>query len=86
MGSQHRPFQGVNGVWTNLTGEARSVPLSIGTWSGTSNFSIAPMDDYGLVFGMEFLDQVKPILEPNNDKMTIMQGGKPCVVHTGTRT
>ncbi|CAI9099262.1 OLC1v1036050C1 [Oldenlandia corymbosa var. corymbosa] len=73
-------FKGVNGEWTGLVGEARDVPLKIGNWSGTASFSIAPMDDYGLVFGMEFLDQVKPIIVPSNDTMVILQGEKPCVV------
>ncbi|CAI9089880.1 OLC1v1024529C1 [Oldenlandia corymbosa var. corymbosa] len=69
-------FKGVNGEWTGLVGKARDVPLKIGNWSGTANFSIAPMDDYGLVFGMEFLDQVKPIIVPSNDTMVILQGEK----------
>ncbi|CAI9112468.1 OLC1v1012922C1 [Oldenlandia corymbosa var. corymbosa] len=73
-------FKGVNGEWMGLLGEARNVPLKIGNWSGKANFSVPPMDDYGLVFGMELLDQVKPIIVPSKDTMVILQGEKPCVV------
>lgn len=73
-------FKSINGTWMNLVGEARNVPLSIGTWLGTTNFTIAPMDDYELVFEMEFLDQVKPLLVPGKDTMLIMHEDRPCLV------
>ena len=64
-----------------MEGEAKNVPVQLGQWSGTANFSVASIDDYNVVLGMEFLDYLKPIMVPSKDTMLILQGETPCVVN-----
>ena len=46
---------------------AHDVEVTLGEWHGTLNFSVITMDDYPIVLGMDFLDNVKavPILLAN---------------------
>ena len=78
--SASRCFKGVNGEWTQLVGEAREVPVSLRQWTDTTSFSMAPIDDYEVFFGMCFLDQLRPIMVPYEGIIFITQGGKPYVV------
>lgn len=50
------------------------------TWSGTLNFSIAPMDDFKIVLGMEFFDQIHafPLLAINY--LRIFDKRKACTI------
>ncbi|KAL4283428.1 hypothetical protein GQ457_16G027420 [Hibiscus cannabinus] len=59
---------------------AQDVKTDVGTWSGRLNFSIVPMDDYKLILGIEFLDQVKAIPMPFANVMSITEGNQACVV------
>ncbi|GAV93055.1 hypothetical protein CFOL_v3_36433, partial [Cephalotus follicularis] len=50
-----------------------------------------PMDDYDLVLGMEFMDQVKAIPIPHANSLCILEEGKTCMVpctrsNKGTKT
>lgn len=63
-----------------LVGEAKEVPIKIRSWRGNTSFSITPLDDYGIVLRMDFIDHLKPVMVPSNDTMVIMQGGDPCIV------
>ncbi|KAF2384010.1 hypothetical protein BSN84_16910, partial [Acinetobacter baylyi] len=64
-----------------IDGVARGVELHIATWKGVANFSVIPMDDYDVVLGMEFMDEVKAFPIPFYNTMCIAQGGAmPCMV------
>ncbi|KAG6627028.1 hypothetical protein CIPAW_15G094100 [Carya illinoinensis] len=47
----------VNSEAKPLDGVAHGVELQLGTWRGMVDFSVAPMDDFNIVLGMEFLRQ-----------------------------
>ncbi|XP_043717547.1 uncharacterized protein LOC122665462 [Telopea speciosissima] len=72
VNSQARPIEGV----------ARGVEMSIGTWKGTVDLSVVPMDDFQVVLGMEFLRRVKAIPMPFISTVCIMEEGAPCMVPT----
>ncbi|KAK8933505.1 hypothetical protein KSP39_PZI015300 [Platanthera zijinensis] len=70
----------VNGVARPLQGASRGVELHIGTWKGQFDFSIAPMDDFQVVLGMDFFAKVCAIAMPFCRSMCIMEEGSPCMI------
>ncbi|XP_060674828.1 uncharacterized protein LOC132804444 [Ziziphus jujuba] len=64
-----------------LDGMARNVELHLGTWQGNVNFSVAPMDDFDIVLGMEFLREFNVVPLPRYNTVCIMEGG-PCMIPT----
>ncbi|KAK8948956.1 hypothetical protein KSP39_PZI005193 [Platanthera zijinensis] len=70
----------VNGVARPLQGASRGVELQIGTWKGQVDFSIAPMDDFQVVLGMDFFVKVRAITMPFCRSMCIMEEGSPCMI------
>ena len=54
----------------------------MGVWCGNLDFSIVPMDDFKVVLGLEFHDQVKAIPMPFANSLCITEGDKACVVPT----
>ncbi|KAK8528212.1 hypothetical protein V6N13_001992 [Hibiscus sabdariffa] len=73
-------IKAVNSAAKPIHGIAQKVKTDIGTWSGHLNFSIVPMDDYKLILGIEFLDQVKAIPMPFVNAISITEGNQACVV------
>ncbi|KAL4333573.1 hypothetical protein GQ457_07G007230 [Hibiscus cannabinus] len=73
-------IKAVNSAAKPIHGIAQEVKTDVGTWSGRLNFSIVPMDDYKLILGIEFLDQVKAIPMPFANAMSITEGNQACVV------
>lgn len=65
-----------------LNGIARGVELHLGTWKGQVNFSVAPMDDFKVVLGMDFLRQVTAIPMPSFNTVCILEKGTSCMVPT----
>ncbi|KAK2980478.1 hypothetical protein RJ640_009748 [Escallonia rubra] len=64
----------VNAEAKPLQGTVRRVEMCLGKWKGFVNFSIARMDDFKVVLGLDFLRQV-------NARVTVQQRG----VHNGAR-
>ena len=52
------------------------------TWNGKFDFSIVPMDDFKMVFGMEFFDQVHAFPLSATNSLSILNRSKACMVHT----
>ncbi|KAK2967931.1 hypothetical protein RJ640_010541 [Escallonia rubra] len=63
-----------------LQGAARQVEMSIGSWRGLVDFSVAPMDDFKVVIGLDFLRQVNALVSPYSNAVHIMEKGALCVV------
>ncbi|GAV90278.1 gag-asp_proteas domain-containing protein [Cephalotus follicularis] len=81
----------VNSKAKPLIGIAKDVGMKIGQWDGLVSLSIIPLDDYDLVLGMEFMDQVKAIPIPHANSLCILEEGKTCMVpctrsNKGTKT
>ena len=58
--------------------------MKIGSWEGKVDFTVAPMDDFKIVIGMDFLRQVKDVFVPFLRSMAILEEESPCMVPTIT--
>ncbi|CAH9095580.1 unnamed protein product [Cuscuta europaea] len=72
----------VNAKAQPLNGVARGVNLRLGAWKGQVDFSVAPMDDFKVVLGMDFLRQVTAIPMPSFSTVCILEKGSPCMIPT----
>ncbi|KAH9753791.1 Endonuclease [Citrus sinensis] len=72
----------VNSPAKPIAGIAQGVHITLGTWSGKFDFSIVPMDDFKMVLGMEFFDQVHAFPLPATNSLSILDGSKACMVLT----
>ncbi|XP_012837907.1 PREDICTED: uncharacterized protein LOC105958449 [Erythranthe guttata] len=63
-----------------LNGVARDAELHLGTWKGQVDFSVAPMDDFKVVLGMDFFRKVMAISMPCFNSVCILEKGTPCMV------
>ncbi|TXG71332.1 hypothetical protein EZV62_006267 [Acer yangbiense] len=73
-------IKAVNSPAKSIAGIAKAVPVCLGTWSGKLDFSVVPMDDFQLVLGMEFFDQVHAFPFPAGNSLSILDGSKTCMV------
>ena len=56
--------------------------MHIGSWEGRVDFTVAPIDDFKMVLGMDFLQKVKAVPPPFLRSMAILEEEKPCMVPT----
>ncbi|KAK2977356.1 hypothetical protein RJ640_013335 [Escallonia rubra] len=63
-----------------LQGTARQVEMCLGMGRGLVDFSVAPMDDFKVVIGLDFLRQVNALVSPYSNAVHIMEKGASCVV------
>ena len=73
-------MKAVNSPAKPIAGIAQGVHITLGTWSGKLDFSIVPIDDFKMVIGMEFFDQVHDFLLPTTNSLSILDGSKTCMV------
>ncbi|KAI3454911.1 hypothetical protein Pfo_011574 [Paulownia fortunei] len=72
----------VNAKAQPLNGVVKNVELRLGTWKGQVDFSVAPMDDFKVVLGMDFLRKVTAIPMPSFSSVYILKKGAPCMIPT----
>ncbi|RVX03349.1 hypothetical protein CK203_019916 [Vitis vinifera] len=77
-------LKAVNSAAKPSHGVARGVTMHIGSWEGRVDFTVAPMDDFKMVLGMDFLQKVKAVPLPFLRSMAILEEEKPCMVPTVT--
>lgn len=72
-------MKAVNSPAKPIVGIAQGLNTTLGTWSGKFDFSIVPMDDFKMVLGMEFFDQVHafPLLATNS--LSILDRNRACM-------
>lgn len=75
-------MKAVNSPTTPLAGIVQGANIQLGTWSGKVNFSVARMDDFKLVLGLDFMRKVNAIPMPSFDTMCILERGASCMVPT----
>ncbi|TXG73104.1 hypothetical protein EZV62_001683 [Acer yangbiense] len=73
-------IKAVNSPAKPIAGIAKAVPVCLGTWSGKLDFSVVPMDDFQVVLGMEFFDQVHAFPFPAGNSLNILNRSKTCMV------
>ena len=79
-------LKAVNSAAKPSQGVARGVTMKIGPWEGKIDFTVAPMDDFKIVIGMDFLRQVKAVPIPFLHSMAILEEEAPCMVPTITES
>ena len=72
----------VNSPAKPIAGIVQGIHTTLGTWSGKLDFSIVPIDDFKMVFGIEFFDQVYAFPLPATNSLSILDGSKACMVPT----
>ena len=77
-------LKAVNSAAKPSQGVARGVIMKIRPWEGKVDFTVAPMDDFKIVIGMDFLRQVKAVHVPFLRSMAILEEEAPCMVPTIT--
>ena len=70
-------LKAVNSTAKPSHGVARGVTMHIGSWEGRVDFIVAPMDDFKMVLGMDFLQKVKAVPLPFLHSMAILEEEKP---------
>ncbi|RVW33092.1 hypothetical protein CK203_102290 [Vitis vinifera] len=70
-------LKAVNSAAKPSHGVARGVTMHIGSWEGRVDFTVAPMDDFKMVLGMDFLQKVKAVPLPFLLSMAILEEEKP---------
>ncbi|CAN6470645.1 unnamed protein product [Victoria cruziana] len=55
----------VNSEAKPICGVARDVDVKIENWSGNANFSVAPIDDYKMILGMDLMYKTKMVPMPH---------------------
>ncbi|GAV81794.1 gag-asp_proteas domain-containing protein, partial [Cephalotus follicularis] len=58
-------IKAVNVVARPVQGMARDVPLQVGAWKGQLNLMIVPLDNFDVIFGIDFLVRNKAVPMPH---------------------
>ena len=78
-------LKAINSAAKPSQGVAHRVTMHIGSWEGRVDFTVAPMDYFKMVLGMDFLQKVKAMPLPFLRTMDILEEEKPCMVPTVTK-
>nr|GFA05301.1 hypothetical protein [Tanacetum cinerariifolium] len=73
-------IKAVNSLAKAIHGVAKDVRAKIGDCEGTIDLSVVLMDDFKVVFGLEFLDKVRAFSMPFVNSLCILDGGKTYMV------
>ena len=76
----------VNAAPQPLLGMVKNVSLVVGTWQGTVDFTVVPLDDFKVVLGMEFFRQAKAVPTPHLQQIVILEEKTPCMVPARIQT
>ncbi|XP_057754711.1 uncharacterized protein LOC130974013 [Arachis stenosperma] len=75
-------FKPVNTKGEPLKGVAKGVEMTLGSWKGLVDFSVAPMDNFKIVIGLDLQRKANIIPMPYYDVVCVMEKGSPCMVPT----
>lgn len=79
-------MKSVNSEAKLIRGSVKQVPSKVGDWEGRLNFTVAQIDDFNLVLGMDFLRTSKAVIAPHMNSL-LLTGGQTCLVRcTNTPT
>lgn len=70
----------VNSPINPIVGTTLGVRVTFGIWSGKLDFSIVPMDDFKMILGIEFFDQVHALPLPTTNSLSIIDESRSCMV------
>lgn len=71
----------VNAETKPLNGVMQGVKLKLDKWTDKVNFSVAPINDFSIILGMDFIQHfnIIPFYRLN---MVMILEGEPCIIHT----
>ncbi|KAL5838445.1 hypothetical protein ACOSQ3_015614 [Xanthoceras sorbifolium] len=78
-------LKAVNSKARPLIGMVRGVRISMGNWNGTIDLTVAPMDDFEVVLGMDFLEQVKVVPLPFLRSVAMLED-TPCIIPASAKS
>ncbi|CAL9081172.1 unnamed protein product [Musa textilis] len=78
-------LKAVNSEAKQISELAKGVPIKIGSWSGSINMMVVPLDDFQVILGMEFMYAAKLVPMLFLDFLCLMGGNDPCVVPVSQR-
>uniref|UniRef100_A0A3Q7EY43 CCHC-type domain-containing protein n=1 Tax=Solanum lycopersicum TaxID=4081 RepID=A0A3Q7EY43_SOLLC len=61
----------VNATPTTVHGFAPKVPIELGDWMGQTDFTIAPMDVFDVILGLDFWYEVNAFISPRHNQLHI---------------
>ncbi|GAV84407.1 gag-asp_proteas domain-containing protein [Cephalotus follicularis] len=70
----------VNADAQPVQGVARDVLLQVGAWKGQLNLMIVSLDDFDVIFGIDFLTRSKAVPMPHLKGLMFMGENQPCFV------
>ncbi|XP_055814138.1 uncharacterized protein LOC129883521 [Solanum dulcamara] len=70
----------VNAIPTTVHGVAPKVRISLGEWAGLADFTVAPMDVFDIVLGLDFWYEINAFISPCLNQLHIKDDGGSCVV------
>ncbi|CAN6455079.1 unnamed protein product [Victoria cruziana] len=73
-------MKAVNSEAKPICGVARDVAMKVESWSGKANFSVAPMDDFKMILGMELMCKAKMVPMPHLRTIGILDEKAPCMI------
>ncbi|RVW26159.1 Retrovirus-related Pol polyprotein from transposon 297 [Vitis vinifera] len=73
-------IKAVNSKAQKIQGVAKNVPMQINDWKGTCSLLCVPLDDFDLIFGVDFLLRAKVALIPHLGGLVVLEEKQPCFV------
>ncbi|KAF3774499.1 hypothetical protein EJ110_NYTH52613 [Nymphaea thermarum] len=71
----------VNSEARHILREAKGVTVQIQGWTGVTNFSVVPLDDFKVILGMKFLQGQNAMILPKTNTLTLMGANQSHTVH-----
>ena len=65
-------FKAINSGFEKVVGLTQQVPLKLGEWIGMSDFTVVPLDDFGVVLRQEFMKKEKVVPMPHFDGLAFI--------------
>ncbi|XP_020080336.1 uncharacterized protein LOC109704005 [Ananas comosus] len=72
-------IKAVNSEAQAVAGVTKGVAIAVGPWIGTANFTAAPIDDFQVILGMDFLASSNAVPMPHLGALSIMDEEAPCM-------
>nr|XP_016483424.1 PREDICTED: uncharacterized protein LOC107804107 [Nicotiana tabacum] len=70
----------VNALPSTVHGFAPNVQIALGDWQGLTDFTVAPMDVFDIILGLDFWYEVNALIAPRINQLHISDPGGSCIV------
>jgi hypothetical protein len=80
LSDNHTSMKAVNSKAQRIAGMSYDVPITLDQWRGKQDVLVVNLDDYDIIFGLDFLQKAKIVLMPYLNGVMIASEGCPCFV------